>query len=215
MLRWPHGGHGDCASARTGYGVRQWARPAGTRVGGRFTALQRHQRCCRFEALALYCGAILEGAPSVRRKRESRKRKFSKRMQSPTHWGGRSMPGDHAPTQGGALGAVWGVLLRNYGFTDLPPSLPLPHAPTRSRASANQDTAGYELSEAYGAASHALDRHGICRSGTPSSSAPPHFALTKTFSRLFRRAWANLSRDSKLKITKDLLTHDSRSQSNS
>jgi len=36
-LRWPHGGHGDCASARAGYGVRRWARaprPAGARVGG-------------------------------------------------------------------------------------------------------------------------------------------------------------------------------------
>ena len=41
MLRWPHGGHGDCASARAGYGVRRWVRPAGARVGGRFTALQR------------------------------------------------------------------------------------------------------------------------------------------------------------------------------
>ena len=24
VLRWPHGGHGDCASARAGYGVRRW-----------------------------------------------------------------------------------------------------------------------------------------------------------------------------------------------
>jgi hypothetical protein len=63
-------------------------------------------------------------SPDVRRKRESRKRKFSTRMRSPTHWGGRSLPGDHAPTQGGAMGAVLGVLIRNYGFTDLPPSLP-------------------------------------------------------------------------------------------
>jgi hypothetical protein len=35
---------------------------------------------------------------------------------------GRSMPGDLAPPQGGPMGAVLGVLLRNYGFTDLPPS---------------------------------------------------------------------------------------------
>ena len=41
MLRWPHGGHVDCASARAGSGVRRWARPAGARDGGRFTALQR------------------------------------------------------------------------------------------------------------------------------------------------------------------------------
>ena len=53
VLWWPHGGHGDCASERTGYGVRQWARPAGTRVGWRFTALQRYQRCCRFEAFTV------------------------------------------------------------------------------------------------------------------------------------------------------------------
>ena len=35
------------------------------------------------------------------------------------------MPGDKAPPLGGPMGAVLGVLLRNYGFTDLPPSLPL------------------------------------------------------------------------------------------
>jgi hypothetical protein len=37
-LRWLHGGHGDCASARAGYGVRRWVsvgpRPAGARGGG-------------------------------------------------------------------------------------------------------------------------------------------------------------------------------------
>ena len=38
------------------------------------------------------------------------------------YWGGGSMPGDLAPPQGGPMGAVLGVLLRNYGFTDLPPS---------------------------------------------------------------------------------------------
>jgi len=56
-------------------------------------------------------------------------------MRSPTHWGGRSMPGDHAPPQGGAMGAVLGVLLRNYGFTDLPPSLPLPRSDPVTRIS--------------------------------------------------------------------------------
>jgi hypothetical protein len=51
------------------------------------------------------------------------------------------MPGDPPPHRGGAMGAVWGVLLRNYGFTPLPShSLPLPaarspsHAPTRGHA---------------------------------------------------------------------------------
>jgi hypothetical protein len=62
VLRWPHGGHGDCASARAGYGVRQWARPAGTRVGGRFTALQRHQRCCRFEAFTVVPWKVLRAS---------------------------------------------------------------------------------------------------------------------------------------------------------
>jgi hypothetical protein len=26
VLRWPHGGHGDCARARADYGARRWAR---------------------------------------------------------------------------------------------------------------------------------------------------------------------------------------------
>ena len=127
MLRWPHGGHGDCASARAGYGVRRWARSAGADVGGRFTALQRHQRCCRFEAFSplLWCHGRCSERPTEARKPKTQ---VQHKMRSPTHWGGRSMPGDHAPTQGGALGAVLGVLLRNYGFTDLPPSLPLPRS---------------------------------------------------------------------------------------
>ena len=133
MLRWPHGGHGDCASARAGYGVRQWARPAGTRVGGRFTALQR-QRCCRFEAFSplLWCHGRCSERPKEARKPKTQ---VQHKMRSPTHWGGRSMPGDHAPTQGGAMGAVLGVLLRNYGFTDLPPSLPLPRSDPVTRIS--------------------------------------------------------------------------------
>jgi hypothetical protein len=45
------------------------------------------------------------------------------------------MPGDHAPPQGGAMGAVLGVLLRNYGFTDLPPSLPPPRSDPVTRTS--------------------------------------------------------------------------------
>ena len=38
------------------------------------------------------------------------------------------MPGDKAPPLGGPMGAVLGVLLRNYGFTDLPPSLHVPRS---------------------------------------------------------------------------------------
>jgi hypothetical protein len=47
-------------------------------------------------------------------------------------------PGDPPPHRGGAMGAVWGVLLRNYGFTPLPPPpasaprSPLPRADPRS-----------------------------------------------------------------------------------
>ena len=139
MLRWPHGGHGDCASARAGYGVRRWAWPAGERIGGRFTALQRHQRRCRFEA---FPGAM-DCAPSV--STEARKPKthvLHKKAVTLALWGKR-----HAGRQGpmrGPMGAVLGVLLRNYGFTDLPPSLPLPRSDPacRQRASTNQVTAG-------------------------------------------------------------------------
>ena len=70
-----------------------------------------------------------------RRKRESRKRKFCTRKRSPLHCGGRGMPGDKAPPLGGQMGAVLGVLLRNYGFTDLPPSLPLPRSDPVTRIS--------------------------------------------------------------------------------
>ena len=45
------------------------------------------------------------------------------------------MPGDKAPPLWGAMGAVLGVLLRNYGFTDLPPSLPLPRSDPVTRIS--------------------------------------------------------------------------------
>jgi hypothetical protein len=66
--------------------------------------------------------------------------------------GADGMPARPCPTPGGAMAAVLGVLLRNYGplITDLriypppSPSLPLPrsHAPTRSRASPNQNGRG-------------------------------------------------------------------------
>ena len=51
-------------------------------------------------------------------------------------WGKRHA-GRQGPTAWGAMGAVLGVLLRNYGFTDLPPSLPLPRSDpvTRTRES--------------------------------------------------------------------------------
>ena len=44
MFWWPHGGHGERARARAGYGARRWAhgRP-GRASAERFAALQRHQ----------------------------------------------------------------------------------------------------------------------------------------------------------------------------
>jgi hypothetical protein len=42
VLRWPHGGHGDCASARADFGVRWWAWPPGARASAElFAALHR------------------------------------------------------------------------------------------------------------------------------------------------------------------------------
>ena len=42
VLRWPHGGHGACASARADYGVRWWAWPPGARASAElFAALHR------------------------------------------------------------------------------------------------------------------------------------------------------------------------------
>jgi hypothetical protein len=129
VLRWPHGGHGDCASARTGYGVRQWARPAGTRVGGRFTALQRHQRCCRFEAFTVVPWKVLRASDG------SAKAENASLAQECGHprTGGAEACRATMPQPRGVqwapfwafcyviTGAVLGVLLRNYGFTPLPP----------------------------------------------------------------------------------------------
>jgi hypothetical protein len=72
---------------------------------------------------------------ATRRLRECRKREFSTRMRSPLHWGGADASGRPCPTPGGPSGAVVGVLLRNYGFTDLPPSLPLPRSDPVTRIS--------------------------------------------------------------------------------
>jgi len=50
-LRWPHGGHGDCASARAGYGVRRWpAAGRGARRRGdllRRSASSAPTSCCQ------------------------------------------------------------------------------------------------------------------------------------------------------------------------
>ena len=120
MLRWPHGGHGDCASARAGYGVRRWARPAGADVGGRFTALQRRQRCCRFEA---FTGAM-EGAPSDPTiARMPKTLVYFKNAVSLEMGGGRCIRAT-MPHPRGAIGRRCGrsvTKLRIYGFTPLPP----------------------------------------------------------------------------------------------
>jgi hypothetical protein len=123
VLRWPHGGHGDCASARrlwrasvgpAGWGARRRAIDCVAAppevlslrslywVHGRCS--ERHDGCANAESasLALECGLPCTG--------------------------GAEAFGRPCPTPGGAMGAVLGVPLRNYGFTDLPPSLPLPRS---------------------------------------------------------------------------------------
>jgi hypothetical protein len=49
---WPHGGHGERARARAGYGARRWAhgRP-GRASAERFAALQRHQEALSLRSL--------------------------------------------------------------------------------------------------------------------------------------------------------------------
>ena len=128
MLQWPHGGHGDCKSARAGYGVRRWARPAGARVGGRFTALQRHRRRCRFEA---FTGAN-EGAPSVPSEaRNAENASLAHECGHPYTGGVEACRANMPPTaSGGQLAPGFGrsvLLLRKlriYGFAPLPPRLP-------------------------------------------------------------------------------------------
>jgi hypothetical protein len=121
VLRWPHGGHGDCASARAGYGVRRWARPAGALVGGRFTALQRRQRCCRFEA---FTGAT-EGAPSVPTGARMPKTQVQQKNAVSLALGGAEASGRPCPTPRGPWAPFWAF---GYVITDLPPSLPLPRS---------------------------------------------------------------------------------------
>jgi hypothetical protein len=121
----------NCASARAGYGVRQWARPAGTRVGGRFTALQRHQRCCRFEAFTVVPWKVLRASDGSAKAENAR-------MRSPTHRGGAEACRATMPHPRGVLLAPFWAFC--YVITDLriyPPPSPS-HAPTRSRASLNQ-----------------------------------------------------------------------------
>jgi hypothetical protein len=152
----------------------------------------------------------MEGALSVRRKRESRKRKFSTRMRSPTHWGGRSMPGDHAPPQGGAMGAVLGVLLRNYGFTDLPPSLPLPRSDPVTRTSESSYRRGcavihflFKANEKSNDATQAKRKH-------DARPEPASHRRTCTLSRARARARLDLSAVSALTLSFSFHARDSR-----
>ena len=51
MFWWPHGGHGERARARAGYGVRRWARGwPGRASAERFAASQRRTGLEGFEA---------------------------------------------------------------------------------------------------------------------------------------------------------------------
>ena len=51
MFWWPHGGHGDCARARAGYGARRWARGRPGRASAeRFAASQPRMGLEGFEA---------------------------------------------------------------------------------------------------------------------------------------------------------------------
>jgi hypothetical protein len=138
VLRWPHGGHGDCASARTGYGVRQWARPAGTRVGGRFTALQRHQRCCRFEAFTVVPWKVLRASDGSAKAENA---SLAQECGHPRTGGAEACRATMPHPRGVRWAPFWAFC---YEITDLriyPPPSPS-HAPTRSRAPPNQVTAG-------------------------------------------------------------------------
>ena len=76
MFWWPHGGHGERARARAGYGVRRWARGwPGRASAERFAASQRRTGLEGFEATSERRNAIEnESAPArVRTSRRSRK----------------------------------------------------------------------------------------------------------------------------------------------
>ena len=142
MLRWPHGGHGDCASARAGYGVRQWARPAGTRVGGRFTALQRHQRCCRFEAFTVVPWKVLRASDGSAKAENASLQ--AQECGHPRTGGAQACRATMPHPRGVHWAPFWAFC---YVITDLriyPPPSPS-HAPTRSRVSPNQVTAGERM----------------------------------------------------------------------
>ena len=90
MFWWPHGGHGERARARAGYGARRWAhgRP-GRASAERFAALQRHQ-----EALSL---RSLFGGCSDTRTVETRAPRVSRPMSFPRSSTGR-MPPEGTPS---------------------------------------------------------------------------------------------------------------------
>jgi hypothetical protein len=165
VLRWPHGGHGDCASARAGYGVRRWAWPAGADVGGRFTALQRRQRCCRFEA---FTGAM---------------------------WKVLRRPDDSANAENASLAQECG--------------LPCTGGGTCIRATMPHPRGGY---------GRRFGRSAVCAASRRRS----HIGSTSEVSLCVGKLESRLKTqdhkgplNSRLKITQHLLTHDSRSLSNS
>ena len=155
MLRWPHGGHGDCASARTGYGVRQWARPAGTRVGGRFTALQRHQRCCRFEAFTVVPSWKVLRASDGSAKAENAS--LAQECGHPRTGGAEACRATMPQPRGVQWAPFWAFC---YVITDLPPSLPLPRSDpvTRIRKSSYRREARQRNQQALLSAKESLNR---------------------------------------------------------
>jgi len=70
VFRWPHGGLGDCARARAGYGARRWARGRPGRASAeRFAASQRRTGLEGFEATGAQRNAMKnECAPTRVRK---------------------------------------------------------------------------------------------------------------------------------------------------
>jgi len=135
VLRWPHGGHGDCASARAGYGVRQWARPAGTRVGGRLRSATRGAVASK---PLLWCHGVLRASDGSAKAENA---SLAQECGHPRTGGAEACRATMPHPRGVRWAPFWAFC---YEITDLriyPPPSPS-HAPTRSRAPPNQVTAG-------------------------------------------------------------------------
>ena len=141
MLRWPHGGHGDCASARAVYGVRRW-------VAAGWGACRRAIYCVAAppEALSLRSLSWCHGLCTERLDGSAKavNASFAQESGHPCTVGEEACRATRPHPWGGLWAPFWAFC---YVITDLriyPPPSPS-HAPTRSRASANQVTAGYRI----------------------------------------------------------------------